>query len=165
MEDAVGLLHFSNEWNGVTMNHEELSIDVLHAWEDLPFVESLDGVRGCIIEVDPAGDAEGSCVVALNYAPGVEVAPHCHIYGHIEIVLSGTLYVGDRPEPPGTIRIVPRNCTYGTLQSKDGRCRVLEVFPVMYGDAAGGRYSPEVLAQYEFSLEELNRMRSSVGRV
>jgi hypothetical protein len=121
------------------------------------------GLRACPVEVDPDRGPEGPFVIALEYAPNLKLPPHWHLYGHVEIVLKGTLYVGGRAEPPGTIRYVPANFTYGPLETRDEPCHVVEVFPVMTAEAAGGQYSAETLAEYGITQDHLNAMRSSAG--
>jgi hypothetical protein len=76
--------------------------------------------------------------VALHYPENYEAPAHWHTVGHIEIVLSGTLYIGGRAEPPGTVRVVPPEFKYGPIVAPQ-ECRVIEIFPVNSLQAAAGQ--------------------------
>jgi hypothetical protein len=121
--------------------------DVLMHWDEFPWVELRGGIRGCGIPVDPELYPRGAIMVAVDYPAGCEAGPHYHTVGHLEIVLEGTLYVTGRAQPPLSVRVVDAGYEYGPLEAREGRCKVLEIFPEMTPETVVGKYAPEVLAQ------------------
>lgn len=126
---------------------------LLRRWEELPFIEILGGIKICAIPVDAVGDPDGTVLVCLEYPPSYAADAHWHTVGHIEVILSGTLYVGDMVEPAGAVRVVPANFMYGPLSTRDAGCKVLEIFPEgtleavagHAGEPGAGWLAPEVI--------------------
>jgi hypothetical protein len=121
--------------------------DVLLLWDEFPWIEHRGGVKVCGIPVDAELHPKGAVLVAVEYPAGFSAERHHHVVGHLEIVLEGTLYVTGRAQPPLSIRVVDPDYEYGPLEARDGRCRVLEIFPDATPDLVAGKYAPEVLAQ------------------
>lgn len=126
---------------------------LLRRWDELPFHEVLGGIKLCVLTVDPQKNPSGAVLVCLEYPPNYQAGAHWHTVGHIEIVLSGTLHVGDLIEPEGSVRVVAPDFKYGPLSTRGARCRVLEVFPVGTlegvaghdGEPGAGWLAPEVI--------------------
>jgi hypothetical protein len=98
------------------------------AWNDLTFEDFL-GSKVAVLATDEApGDPE-VVMLAIEFAPGFYVAPHQHRTGHIEIILEGSLYIGDHLEKAGDIRVSPPFESYGPLVAGPDGCKCLEIFP------------------------------------
>ncbi|HSY16087.1 MAG TPA: hypothetical protein VK816_08885 [Jatrophihabitantaceae bacterium] len=97
------------------------------AWNDLPFEDFLGSKVAVLATEEEAGQA-GVVMLAIEFQPGFYVAPHHHRTGHIEIVLEGSLYIGDHLEGPGDIRVSPPYESYGPLKAGPEGCKCLEIF-------------------------------------
>jgi quercetin dioxygenase-like cupin family protein len=101
-------------------------------WDELPFQDSLGGGKLAVLAgpgVHEDHDAEAVVMLAVEFAPNFYTAAHQHVTGHIEVVLEGSIQVGDRLEVAGDIRITPANVSYGPLTSGPEGCKLLEIFP------------------------------------
>jgi len=108
---------------------QRLETDLLRRWDELEFEDFL-GSKVAIIDIDGEDGVPGSAIVmAIEYAPDFYVAAHRHATGHVEVILEGSLQVGDHWERPGDMRVVPANCSYGPLQAGPEGCKGLEFFP------------------------------------
>ncbi|ALJ16381.1 cupin domain-containing protein [Sphingopyxis macrogoltabida] len=127
--------------------------NLLRRWEQLPFIDILRGIRICVLDVVPGQDAAGPVLVCLQYPPAYEAPAHWHTVAHIEVVLSGTLYVGEMVEPEGSVRMVGAKVKYGPLSTRNDGCKVLEIFPNGSleavaghdGEPGAGWLAPEVI--------------------
>jgi hypothetical protein len=103
--------------------------DVLRHWDDLDF-EVLLGVKTAVLDMEGLDGASAAAVVlAIEYPPNFRLPAHQHVSGHVEVILGGSLQVGDHWEHPGDIRIVPAHRSYGPLLSGPEGCKALEYFP------------------------------------
>lgn len=98
------------------------------AWDDLPFEDFLGSKVAVLATEEEAGRPE-VVMLAIEFEPGFYVAPHQHPTGHIEVILEGSLYIGDRLELPGEIRVSPPYESYGPLKAGPDGCKCLEIFP------------------------------------
>jgi hypothetical protein len=121
-----------------TMNSID-SKNLLRAWEELPFVKVMNGIRACTLAADATLHPGGAMLVCLDYPANYQAPAHWHTVGHAEIVLQGTLYVGEMVETAGSIRIVAPEIKYGPIRTAGEGCRVVEIFPVATLAAAAGR--------------------------
>jgi hypothetical protein len=102
---------------------------VIH-WEDHPWavIEPV-GTKLRLMAVK-GGELKGEPAIAIiEYGPNVWFPRHKHDVPHIEIVVSGVQWVGDREERAGTVRWVPANYFYGPLRMGPEGARIIEVFP------------------------------------
>jgi anti-sigma factor ChrR (cupin superfamily) len=97
------------------------------AWDDLPFEEFLGSKVAVLATEEEAGQPE-VVMLAIEFAPGFSVAPHQHPTGHIEVVLEGSLYIGDHLERAGDVRVSPPHESYGPLVAGPDGCKCLEIF-------------------------------------
>jgi hypothetical protein len=97
------------------------------AWNDLPFEEFLGSKVAVLATEEEAGQPE-VVMLAIEFAPGFTVAPHQHSTGHIEVILEGSLYIGDHLELPGEVRVSPPYESYGPLVAGPDGCKCLEIF-------------------------------------
>lgn len=139
------------------------SEEILRSWEELPWTDYQEGLRSCVLEVDAEQLPAGPCIVALDYSPHLKLPPHFHNWGHLEIILSGALYIGGRLETAGMIRSVPARIKYGPLETREEGARVIEVFTAMTADAAGGQYEDADLELYGLKLDEIVAKRARTG--
>jgi len=102
--------------------------DVLTHWDELDFVDIL-GTRNCILRIDAADGPSDAVVLAVWYEANVRLPAHHHPCGHVEVILDGSLCVGDRWERAGSIRVVPPGFSYGPLVAGPEGCKALEFFP------------------------------------
>ena len=103
--------------------------DLLRHWDDLDFEELL-GVKTAVLEMEGLdGTPAPAVVLAIEYPPNFRLPAHQHVSGHVEVILEGSLQVGDRWESPGDIRVVPARSSYGPLVSGPEGCKALEYFP------------------------------------
>lgn len=106
----------------------ELYADVMLRWDGLDFQDFV-GSKMAVIDIDGGGTATSDAVVlAIEYAPDFEILPHHHFCGHVEMILEGSLRVGDRWERAGDIRIIPANVSYALKAGPEG-AKGLEFFP------------------------------------
>lgn len=130
--------------------------DVLRRWEELEFVDFL-GSKAALLEIEGGGGApESTVVLAIEYAPNFWIAPHHHYCGHVEIILEGSLRIGDHWEYPGDTRVVPAGYSYGPIQAGPGGCKGLEVFPERRAIIPVVD-DPEAVASHEGDAEHLRR--------
>jgi hypothetical protein len=102
--------------------------DVLTHWDELDFVEIL-GTRDFIVRLDSADGPSDAILLAVWYDPDVRLPAHSHACGHVEVILEGSLCVGDRWERAGSIRAVPPGFSYGPLLAGPQGCKAIEFFP------------------------------------
>ena len=98
------------------------------AWDDLPFEDFLGSKVAVLATEEESGQPE-VVMLAIEFEPGFTVAPHRHSTGHIEVILEGSLYIGDRLELPGEVRVSPAHESYGPLVAGPEGCKCLEIFP------------------------------------
>jgi hypothetical protein len=98
------------------------------AWNDLPFEDFL-GSKVAVLATDEEAGQPEVVMLAIEFEPGFYVAPHQHPTGHIEVILEGSLYIGDHLEGPGDVRISPPYESYGPLVAGPEGCKCLEIFP------------------------------------
>lgn len=139
--------------------------DVLWTWEELAWIDIRAGIRVCALAVDPLNFPAGSMVLAIDYAAEVVVPPHYHTVGHLEVVLSGTLYVSGRAQPPMSIRKADPGYEYGPIETRESPCRVLEFFPEMTAENVTGKFDPAVLAAAGRTEADLRATAALVGLV
>jgi hypothetical protein len=98
-------------------------------WDDLDFVVLL-GIKTAVLDVEGLdGAAAPAVVLAIEYPPDFRLPAHQHVSGHIEVILDGSLKVGEHWERAGDVRIVPARHSYGPLVSGPEGCKALEYFP------------------------------------
>jgi hypothetical protein len=103
--------------------------EVLRRWDELEFEELL-GVKTAVLDMEGLdGTAAPSVILALEYPPDFRLPAHQHVSGHVEVILEGSLKVGEHWEEAGDVRIVPARYSYGPLQSGPQGCKALEYFP------------------------------------
>jgi len=111
----------------VVITDEEIRDSLLE-----PINQIVEAVRLSLERTPPelASDiVDRGIVLAIDYAPNFYVAPHSHRTGHVEILLEGSLLVGDTWERAGDVRVVPANMPYGPIQVGPEGCKGLEFFP------------------------------------
>ena len=107
----------------------ETAPDVLRHWDDLGF-EVLLGVKTAVLDMEGLdGAASPAVILALEYPPDFRLPAHQHASGHVEVILEGSLKVGEHWEQAGDVRIVPAHRSYGPLVSGPQGCKALEYFP------------------------------------
>jgi hypothetical protein len=100
----------------------------LQKWEELPFHDFLVN-RLAILEIeDENGKPGDAAILCIDYQPGFFVDAHKHRTGHVELIIDGSLKVGDQWEHQGDIRIVPAGITYGPIQAGPEGCKGMEFF-------------------------------------
>jgi hypothetical protein len=100
----------------------------LQQWEELEFHDFL-GNRLALLEIeDEHGQPDTAVILCTDYQPGFYVDPHKHRTGHVELIIDGSLKVGDQHETKGDIRIVPAGITYGPIQAGPDGCKAMEFF-------------------------------------
>ena len=100
----------------------------LQTWDELPFHDFL-GNRLAILEIeDEDGEPGTAAILCIDYQPGFFVAAHKHRTGHVELIVDGSLRVGDQWEHKGDIRVVPAGVSYGPIQAGDQGCKGMEFF-------------------------------------
>ena len=100
----------------------------LQTWEELPFHDFLVN-RLAILEIEAEDGKPGAAVIlCIDYQPGFFVAAHKHRTGHVELIVDGSLRVGDQWERKGDIRVVPAGVSYGPIQAGDEGCKGMEFF-------------------------------------
>jgi hypothetical protein len=100
----------------------------LQQWEQLSFEDFL-GNRLAILEIEDQNGQPGTAVIlCIDYQPDFFVAAHKHRTGHVELIVDGSLRVGDQWEHTGDIRVVPAGVTYGPIQSGPEGCKGMEFF-------------------------------------
>jgi hypothetical protein len=97
-------------------------------WDQLPFEDFLEN-KLAVISTGEEGEGSGVVVLCIDSPPGFYVAPHKHTAGHIEVVLEGSLYIGEHLEKPGDVRVSPPYESYGPLRTGPEGCKYLEIFP------------------------------------
>jgi hypothetical protein len=98
------------------------------AWDALPFEDFLGSKIAVLATDEEAGNPE-VVMLAIEFQPDFYVAAHQHRTGHIEVILEGSLYIGDHLEGPGDIRVSPPYESYGPLKAGPDGCKCLEIFP------------------------------------
>jgi hypothetical protein len=98
------------------------------AWDDLPFEDFL-GSKVAVLATEEEAGQPAVVMLAIEFEPGFSVAPHHHPTGHIEVILEGSLYIGDHLELPGEVRVSPPYESYGPLVAGPDGCKCLEIFP------------------------------------
>ena len=107
----------------------EAATAALRHWDDLDF-EVLLGVKTAVLDMEGLdGAAAPAVVLALEYPPNYRLPAHQHVSGHVEVILEGSLKVGDHWELAGDVRVVPARQSYGPLVSGPEGCKALEYFP------------------------------------
>lgn len=124
---------------------QALDIDVLTHWDELDFVDIL-GTRICILRLDGANDPSDAVLLAVWYEPNLRVPAHSHARGHVEVILEGSLRVGERMERQGSMRVVPPGFAYGPLVAGPEGCKALEFFPDLQAFLATEIVDPEEFA-------------------
>jgi hypothetical protein len=100
----------------------------LQTWEELDFHDFL-GNRLALLEVEGEDGEPGTAVIlCIDYQPGFFVDAHKHRTGHVELIVDGSLRVGDQWERKGDIRVVPAGVSYGPIQAGDEGCKGMEFF-------------------------------------
>src|ERR1700761_7856785 len=100
----------------------------LQTWEELDFHDFL-GNRLALLEVEGEDGQPGAAVIlCIDYQPGFFVDAHKHRTGHVELIVDGSLKVGDQWERKGDIRVVPAGVSYGPIQAGDQGCKGMEFF-------------------------------------
>jgi hypothetical protein len=100
----------------------------LQTWEELPFHDFLVN-RLAILEIEGEDGKPGSAVIlCIDYQPGFFVDAHKHRTGHVELIVDGSVRVGDQWERKGDIRVVPAGVSYGPIQAGDEGCKAMEFF-------------------------------------
>jgi len=97
------------------------------AWDSLPFEDFL-GSKVAVLATEEEEGRPGVVMLAIEFSPGFFVARHQHYTGHIEIVLEGSLYIGDHLEQAGDVRVSPPYESYGPLKAGPDGCKCLEIF-------------------------------------
>jgi hypothetical protein len=147
------------------MTAQENLADLIYGWDDFDWVQVRPGVRAYAVPVDPRNFPGGAMGLAIDYGANQVVPPHYHSVGHLELVLSGTLWVTGRPEPAISLRVVAAGYEYGPIETRDNPCRVLEIFPEMKAENVTGKFDPEVLAAAGRTEADLWKTAARVGLV
>jgi hypothetical protein len=98
------------------------------AWNALPFEDFL-GSKVAVLATDEKPGQPEVVMLAIEFEPGFYVSRHQHPTGHIEVILEGSLLIGDQLEGPGDIRVSPPYESYGPLVAGPEGCKCLEIFP------------------------------------
>ena len=110
-------------------------------WQDPPqfealfriVTESIPNARGTTF---PLGDPEDentpiACVIKAD--PGYVVLPHAHVTPRFEIVVQGSIHVGDTVLHPGDVMTTNAREVYGPLVAGPDGFTTVEVFSSMDG--------------------------------
>ena len=104
-------------------------------------------------------------VVALRLGPGEVLTRHAHDCYRFEIVVQGTLDVGERILKPGDIMISPPGVAYGPHMAGPEGCTAFEVFSNHRASYVPILEMPEGPVEYDISTPEgLRKMRDAQRR-
>jgi hypothetical protein len=100
----------------------------IQTWEELDFHDFL-GNRLAVLEIEAEnGELGDAAILCIDYQPGFYVDAHMHRTGHVELIVDGSLRVGDQWERKGDIRVVPAGVPYGPIRAGDDGCKGMEFF-------------------------------------
>jgi hypothetical protein len=67
-------------------------------------------------------------VIYTRYDPGMLIERHGHASDHVIFILEGSLLVGDRPCPPGTMVLLEQGAAFGPLEAGPDGTLLLEFY-------------------------------------
>jgi hypothetical protein len=130
--------------------------------EGLERLGSLPTLRlSCFVLGDQSDDAPTALV--LKAEPGHIISHHCHTCERFEVIVKGTLLVGDEVLGPGDVMVARPGEFYGPHVAGPDGCTTVEffgnfsdAFTPVYKDGAGGylRADPDRGERVRFDLDQ-----------
>lgn len=140
---------------------EFISMRDAEFWDHIPehMKHMQEGRNGGNVAYFPLGPMEANppTVVALHMAPGWVLIRHAHACHRFEVVVQGSLDVGDRILRPGDVMISPPNAAYGPHVAGPEGCTTFEIFTDFAASHTPIMETPEGMTAFDNSNPEGRR--------
>lgn len=99
--------------------------DLLTGWADLDW-HDVSGLKMAYV-LEP--NMPGAVIFCVDRPPNHRTPAHSHPLPHIELLLEGTLFVGDRVVKAGDFRVVGGDVAYGPIKAGPEGAKCIEISP------------------------------------
>jgi len=134
------------------------SIDEPDFWENCPpAFQHIKNRQGDIAYFFLGDDADDNptTVIALKMEPGRINARHAHPCGRFEVVVQGSLDIGERVLRPGDVMYSKPGVFYGPHVAGPEGCTTIEIFSDLRGAYEISVDTPDGPVAYDFSKPEV----------
>jgi hypothetical protein len=111
-------------------------------WDDPGFVTLPLDLEQAIFGLGDPGDPTAPVLLITRFAPNAELPLHSHPSAFCDAVVEGSMRVGDKVHPRGTVRILKPDARYGPSVAGPDGCTLLEFYA--REDGRPGEFPPEV---------------------